>query len=94
MRMIGGKIERPVLVRLAALALVFSAFGARQAAALEGLPSTPLIAQGPAVAPYNPPALSSPSDSVIQSDQSFQFNRGVGNNPTNGDEYAREQLNK
>jgi hypothetical protein len=31
---------------------------------------------------------------VIQSDQSFQFNRGVGNNPTNGDEYVREQLNK
>ena len=92
MRMIGGKIERPVLVRLAALALVFSALGAEQAAALEGLPSTPLI-EGPAVAPYNPPALSSPSDSVIQSDQSFQFNRGVGNNPTNGDEYAREQLN-
>ena len=94
MRMIGGKIERPVLVRLAAVALVFSAFGAGQAAALEGLPSTPLIEQGPAVAPYNPRALSSPSDRVIQSDQPFQFNRGVGNNPTNGDEYAREQLNK
>jgi len=94
MRMIGGKIERPVLVRLAAVALVFSAFGAGQAAALEGLPSTPLIEQGPAVAPYNPRALSSPSDRVIQSDQSFQFNRGLGNNPTNGDEYAREQLNK
>jgi len=71
-----ARLRRPVLVRLAALALVFSALGAEQAAALEGLPSTPLIEQGPAVAPYNPPALSSPSDRVIQSDQSFQFNRG------------------
>jgi hypothetical protein len=71
MRMIGGKIERPVLVRLAALALVFSAFGAEQAAALEGLPRTPLIEQGPAVAPYNPPALSSPS-SAFSKFESYQ----------------------
>jgi hypothetical protein len=34
------------------------------------------------------------SDSVAQSDQSFQFNRGVDNNPANRDEYVREQLNK
>ena len=94
MRMIGGKIERPVLVRLAALALVFSALGAEQAAAQEALPRTPLIEQGPAVPPYNPPALGSPSDSVAQSDQSFQFNRGADNNPANRDEYVREQLNK
>ena len=68
----------------------------------EALPRTPLIEQGPAVAPYNPPALGSPSDSVAQSDQSFQFNRcGVRrtntdsqNNPANRDEYVREQLNK
>ncbi|MFZ2144311.1 MAG: hypothetical protein WAV78_46565, partial [Xanthobacteraceae bacterium] len=60
----------------------------------EGLPRTPLIEQGPAVAPYNPPAVNNPSERVMQSDQSFQLDRGIGNNPTNRDEYVREQLNK
>jgi hypothetical protein len=71
-----------------------SAVGVEQAAAQEGLPRTPLIEQGPAVAPYNPPAVNNPSERVMQSDQSFQLDRGIGNNPTNRDEYVREQLNK
>jgi hypothetical protein len=45
----------PVSVTLAALVLVFVAVEAEQAAA-EGLPQTPLLEQGPAVAPYSPPA--------------------------------------
>jgi hypothetical protein len=65
-----------------------------QVSSTEGLPRTPLLEQGPAVAPYNPPALNNPSERVMQSDQSFQLNRGIGNNPTNRDEYVREQLNK
>jgi hypothetical protein len=45
-----------------------------------------------------PPSLAateevSPSERVMQSDQSFQL-RGLGNNPTNRDEYLREQLNE
>ena len=94
MKMTGSKIERPILVTLAALVLVFSALGVEQAAAHEGLPRTPLIEQGPAVAPYNPPALSNPSTGVMQSDRSFPLSRGIGNNPSNRDEYVREQLNK
>ena len=94
MKMTGSKIERPILVTLAALVLVFFALGVEQAAAQEGLPRTPLIEQGPAVAPYNPPALSNPSAGVMQSDQSFSLNRGIDNNPSNRDEYVREQLNK
>jgi hypothetical protein len=94
MKMIGSKIVHTILETLAALVLVFSAVGVEQAAAQEGLPRTPLIEQGPAVAPYNPPALNNPSERVMQSDQSFQLNRGIGNNPTNRDEYVREQLNK
>ena len=53
--MIGSKIEHPILVTLAALVLVFSAVGVEQAAAQEDLPRTPLIEQGPAVAPYSGP---------------------------------------
>jgi hypothetical protein len=68
--------------------------GTEQPAAAESLPQTPLLEQGPAAAPYNPPVVNSPSERVIQSDQSFQLNRGVGNNPTNRDEYVRQQLNK
>ena len=81
--MIGSKIERPISVTLAALVLVFSAVGVEQAAAQEGLPRTPLFEQGPAVAPYNPPAVSNPGAGVTQSDQSFPLNRGIGNNPSN-----------
>ena len=40
MKMIGSKIEHPILVTLAALVLVFSAVGVEQAAAQEGLPRT------------------------------------------------------
>ena len=94
MKMIGSKIEHPILVTLAALVLVFFAVGIEQAAAQEGLPRTPLIEQGPAVTPYNPPALSNPSTGVMQSDRSFPLSRGIGNNPSNRDEYVREQLNK
>jgi hypothetical protein len=57
------------------------------------LPRTPLLAQPPAVAPYNPPPINSPSDRVMQSNQSFQFNRGLGNNPTGRDAYVRYRLN-
>jgi len=92
MKMMAMKMERPMLVTLATLVLVFAAVGAKQAAAL---PQTPLLDQGPAaVAPYNPPVLNNPSERVMQSDQSFSLNRGVGNNPTNRGEYVREQLNK
>ena len=58
-----------------------------------GLPRTPLLgAQQPTVVPYNPPPINSPSDRVIQSNQSFQFNRGLGNNPADRDAYVRYQL--
>jgi hypothetical protein len=58
-----------------------------------GLPRTPLMEpQPPAVAPYNPPPINSPSDQVIQSNQSFQTNRGLGNNPTGRDAYVRSHL--
>jgi hypothetical protein len=60
-----------------------------------GLPRTPLLgAPPPAVVPYNPPPINSPSDRVIQSNQSFQFNRGLGNNPTDRDAYIRYQLGR
>src|ERR1700722_4012688 len=94
MNKIGSKIQHPILMTLAALVLVFSAVGVEQAAAQEGLPRTPLIEQGPADAPYNPPAVNDPSERVMQSDQSFQLDRGIGNNPTNRDEYVREQLSQ
>src|SRR5271165_1117465 len=52
------------------------------------LPRTPLLGPPLAVAPYNPPSINSPSDRIMQSDQSFQLNRGLGNNPTGRDAYV------
>ena len=46
------------------------AVGAEQAAA-QDLPRTPLLEQAPTVAPYNPPALSNPSERVLQSESPF-----------------------
>jgi hypothetical protein len=58
-----------------------------------GLPQTPLMGPPLGVAPYSPPAINSPSDRVMQSNQSFQLNRGLGNNPTNRDAYVRYHVN-
>jgi uncharacterized membrane protein len=43
--------------------------------------------------PYSPRALSNPSYRVMQSDQSFPLDRGIGNNSTNLGAYVREHLN-
>jgi hypothetical protein len=59
----------------------------------QGLPRTPLLVQPPAVAPYNPPPINNPSEGVMQSDQSFPLNRGLGNNPSDRDSYVRDHFN-
>ena len=58
------------------------------------LPRTPSLGPPLAVTPYNPPAINSPSDRVIQSNQSFPLNGGLGNNPSNLDAYIRYNLNR
>jgi hypothetical protein len=58
-----------------------------------GLPRTPLLVQPSAVAPYNPPPINNPSEQVMQFNQSFPLNRGLGNNPTDRDAYVRYHLN-
>jgi hypothetical protein len=58
-----------------------------------GLPRTPLLVQPPAVAPYNPPPINNPSERVMQSNQSFPLNRGLGNNPNDRDSYVRYHFN-
>jgi hypothetical protein len=57
------------------------------------LPRTPLIGQAPAAAPYNPPPIRNPSAEISQYNQSFQFNKGLGNNPTDRDAYIRYNFN-
>jgi hypothetical protein len=75
------------------IAVAFTLLGTANAALAQGLPRTPLLEPAPpAVTPYNPPAINSLSDRVIQSDQSFQLDRGLGNNPTGRDAYVRSQL--
>jgi hypothetical protein len=91
MKMVATKLERSIFVTVGALVLAFSALGVEQAASL---PRTPLLEQGTTVAPYNPPAVNNPSERIIQSDQSFPLNAGIGNNSSNRDEYVREQLTK
>jgi hypothetical protein len=58
------------------------------------LPRTPLMGQASAVAPYSPPALPNPSQRIMQSNESFPLNRGLGNNPTDRDSYVRYQFTK
>jgi len=58
---------------------------------LGGPPSPTLLR--PQVAPYQPPAINSFSDRVINCNQSFTFNAGVGNNPTNRDAFVRQCAN-
>src|SRR5271166_1065798 len=52
------------------------------------------IVAPPAVTPYNPPAVNNPSERINQLNQSFQSNRGLGNNPTDRDAYIRYNLNR
>ena len=59
-----------------------------------GLPRTPLLGQAPVAAPYNPPPVSNPSERIGQFNQSFQFNKGLGNNPTDRDSYLRYNFNR
>jgi hypothetical protein len=43
---------------------------------------------------YIPPAVSNPSAQINQLNQSFQFNRGLGNNPTGRDSFIRYNLTR
>ena len=77
-----------------ALALLTTLSGSVGSSFAQGpLPRTPLIGQAPAAAPYNPPPISNPSAQISQFNQSFQFNRGLGNNPTDRDAYLRYNFN-
>jgi hypothetical protein len=58
------------------------------------LPRTPLVSSPPPAAAYNPPPVSNPSERITQFNQSFQFNKGLGNNPTNRDAYVRYNFNR
>ena len=48
----------------------------------------------PSAAPYIPPPVNNPSERINQLNQSFEFNRGLGNNPTDRDAYIRYNLNR
>src|SRR6516164_6025373 len=55
-------------------------------------PSLPLAQQSTGV--YIPPPVSNPSAQINQLNQSFQFNRGLGNNPTGRDSFIRYSLTR
>jgi len=78
--------KRPVYVPRGSASLV--------PAGTPSLPRTPSLSPPPAVTPYNPPAMNSPSDRVIEYNHSFQLNRGLGNNPSTLDAYIRYNLNR
>jgi hypothetical protein len=44
--------------------------------------------------PYIPPPINNPSERIMQLNQSFPLNGGLGNNPTNRDAYIRYNLNR
>jgi hypothetical protein len=78
--------KRPVYIPRGSASLV--------PAGSSSLPRTPSLGPPLAVTPYNPPAINSPSDRVIQSNQSFPLNGGLGNNPSNRDAYIRYNLGR
>src|ERR1700704_3753592 len=51
------------------------------------------LPQSPA-AVYTPPPINNPSEQIKQLNESFLLNRGLGNNPTNRDEYLRYNLTR
>ncbi len=55
-------------------------------------PSLPLAQQSTGV--YIPPPVSNPSAQINQLNQSFQFNRGLGNNPAGRDSFIRYNLTR
>src|SRR5262249_24445205 len=55
-------------------------------------PSLPLAEQSTGV--YIPPPVSNPSAQINQLNQSFQFNRGLGDNPTGRDSFIRYNLTR
>jgi hypothetical protein len=55
-------------------------------------PSLPLEQHSTGV--YIPPPVSNPSAQINQLNQSFQFNRGLGNNPTGRDSFIRYNLTR
>ena len=60
--------------------------------ALQPTPSLPTSQASTGV--YIPPPVSNPSAQINQLNQSFPFNAGLGNNPTNRDAYIRYNLTR
>ena len=48
----------------------------------------------PTTGPYIPPPIRNSSAEINQLNQSFPFNAGLGNNPTNRDAYIRQNFNR
>ena len=48
----------------------------------------------PPAGPYIPPPVRNPGAEINQLNQSFPFNAGLGNNPTNRDAYIRQNFNR
>jgi hypothetical protein len=58
------------------------------------LPRSPSPIPQPSAAPYIPPPISNPSERIMQLNQSFPLNGGLGNNPSDRDSYVRYNLTR
>jgi len=79
--------ERPQRPRLTA-----RGSGGSYVAPVQRTPSLTLTQPSPG--PYIPPPINNPSDRIQQLNQSFPFNGGLGNNPSNLDAYIRYNMNR
>jgi hypothetical protein len=61
---------------------------------IPALQPTPSLLSQPSVGVYIPPPVSNPSERINQLNQSFPFNAGLGNNPTNRDSFIRYNLTR
>lgn len=79
--------ERPRRPRLSA-----RGSGGSYVPSVQRAPSLTLTQPSPG--PYIPPPVNNPSERLHQLNQSFPFNAGLGNNPTNLDAYIRYNMNR
>jgi hypothetical protein len=58
------------------------------------LPPEPTVSTPPIVQPYQPPPITTFSDRVNSAIQAYPFQKGIGNNPINRQEFIRQRVNQ
>jgi hypothetical protein len=69
-------------------------YGSSSPVAPTTLPRTEALTTPPIVQPYQPPPITTFSDRVNSAIQAYPFQKGIGNNPVNRQEFIRQRVNQ